>query len=69
MTVAGESDCGGACGVGELDSCCGADEDGLDLFPSSLVVSLFVIACISRLKSSIIACRAPIVTGDSAVAA
>ena len=64
MTVAGESNCGGACGVG------GIAEDGLALdIPSSLVVSLFVIACISRLKSSIIACRAFIVTGDSAAAA
>ena len=61
VTVAGESDCGGACGVG------GIAEDGLALFPSSLVVSLFVIACISRLKSSIIAWTAFIVTGVSAV--
>ena len=46
-----------------------ADEDNLDLdFPSSLVVSLFVIAYISRLKLFIIAYKALIVIGDSAIA-
>ena len=63
MIVAGESNCGEACGVG------GIAENGLALdIPSSLVVSLFVIVYISRLKSSIIACRAPIVTSVSATA-
>ena len=68
MTIADKSNCGGACGVGELDSCCEVDEDGLDLFPSSLVVSLFVIVYISRLKLFIIAYRTFIVIGDSAIA-
>ena len=50
MTVEGESNCEGACGVGEIA------EDGLALdISSSLVVSLFVIVYISRLKLFIIA--------------
>ena len=62
MTVAGESDCGGAWfELGGL-GCCGAGEDDLDLDSA-------IIALISSLKLFIIACRAPIVTGDSAVAA
>ena len=69
VTVAGESDCGGACGVGGLDSCCGAGEDGLDLDSAILLFILSSIALISSLKLFIIACRAPIVTGDSAAAA
>ena len=67
VTAEGVSNCGEACGVGEIADwvtwfelgeldCCEAGEDGLALdLPSSLVISLFVIACISRLKSSIIA--------------
>ena len=68
VTIADKFNCGGACGVDELNSCCGADEDDLDLFSSSLVVSLFVIVYISRLKLFIIACRALIVIGDSTIA-
>ena len=64
VTVEGGSNCGGG-GVNDL-----IDGDGLALnIPSSLVVSLFVIAYISRLKLFIIACRALIVTGVSAAAA
>ena len=70
MTVAGESNCEGACGVGEiawlkldgLDSCCcGAGENNLDLDSA-------IIALISSLKLFIIACKAFIVTGDSTAA-
>ena len=69
MTIEGESDCGGACGVGGLDSyCCGAGEDDLDLDSAILLFILSFIALISSLKLFIIACRAPIVTSDSAAA-
>ena len=69
MIAIGESDCGGgvddliASGVSGLDSCCcGAGEDDLDLDSAN-------IALILSLKLFIIACRALIVTGVSAVAA
>ena len=68
VTVADKSDCGD--GVDDLIAS-GVDviaEDGLALdTPSSLIVSLFVIACISRSKLSIIAWTAFIVTGVSAI--
>ena len=60
MTVADESDCEGACDVGGLDSCCGVGEDNLDLNSA-------IMALISSLKLSIIACRAPIVTDIPAI--
>ena len=68
VTIAGESNCEGACDVDELDSCCGVDKDNLDLFSSSLVISLFVIVYISGLKLFIIAYRALIVIDNSIIA-
>ena len=62
VTIADESNCEEACGVGELDSCCcEAVENNLDL-------NSIIIALISSLKLFIIACRAPIVTNASAAA-
>ena len=55
----------------ELDGLdyCGVDENDLDLDSTILLFILSFIALISSLKLFIIAYRALIVTGDSAVAA
>ena len=65
MTIEGESDC-----EGEVCDVDGIDDDGLDLAAtilSSLVLNLFIIAFIWLISLVIIACRAFIVTGVSAV--
>ena len=63
MTVVGESYYEGAYGVD------GIAENSLALdIPSSLVVSLFVIVYISRLKLFIIAYKVLIVTNNSTIA-
>ena len=61
VTVAGESNCGGACDVG------GIAEDGLALDSVILLFILSFIALISSLKLFTIACRAFIVTDIPAV--
>ena len=61
MTITGESDCGGACGVG------GIAEDDLDLDSVTLLFILSLIALISSLKLFIIAYKALIVSGILAI--